>query len=90
MLLRALIKSAGIADALQLKVNGAAVNFKKVEVNYYIGKSEKLDIRKLINDGGRTEPLNLSGKARAIKSVEFWYETRSGKGARVTLWGRKA
>lgn len=82
--------SDGRFEQLRLRVKGAGVHFKKVEVNYVLGRSEELDIRKLINDGGKSDALKLSGKGRAIKSVEFWYETRSGKAATVTLWGRKS
>ena len=82
--------SEGTFRQLQIRVDDAPVNFKRVVVHFGNGGDEELQFREIINAGGSTRPLNLRGRRRVIKSVEFWYEKANWGSNRPTvrLYGR--
>ena len=69
--------SVGMRDgkfrAVQLRVEGGAVDFHRVVVHFGNGTSEEIAFRERIPDGGRTRPIDLPGDRRIIRSVELWY-----------------
>jgi hypothetical protein len=82
--------SEGRFRQLQIRVREADVDFQRVVVHFGNGADEELHFRERINAGGQTQPLNLVGYDRVIKSVEFWY-TKANWGERrptVELYGR--
>ena len=82
--------SEGTFRQLQIRVDDAAVNFNRVVVHFGNGADEEMQFREVINAGGSTRPLNLRGRRRVIKSVEFWYEKANygSKRPTVRLYGR--
>lgn len=82
--------SEGRFRQLQIRVDDAAVNFQRVVVHYGNGADEELEFRDRINPGGATRAMNLRGRNRIIKSVEFWYEKANWGSNRPTvrLYGR--
>ena len=83
-------KSDGRFNALQLKVDFAAIEFRHVVVHYHNGTSEEVQVRQKIHAGGATRDIDLRGHDRIIDSVEIWYE-RANYGSqrpRVRLYGR--
>lgn len=82
--------SEGTFRQLQIRVDDAAVNFNRVVVHFGNGADEEMQFREVINPGGSTRPLNLRGRRRVIKSVEFWYEKANygSKRPTVRLYGR--
>lgn len=75
---------------LQIRVDDAAVNFQRVVVHFGNGGDEELQFREVINPGGATRAMDLRGRRRMIKSVEFWYEKANwgSKRPTVRLYGR--
>ena len=82
--------SEGWFRQLQIRVEDAPVSFKRVVVHFGNGTDEELQFRQVIEAGGSTRAMDLRGRRRIIKSVEFWYEKASGGSNRPTvrLYGR--
>ena len=82
--------SEGWFRQLQIRVDDAPVNFKRVVVHFGNGTDEELQFREIINAGGSTRAMDLRGRRRIIKSVEFWYEKANwgSKRPTVRLYGR--
>lgn len=82
--------SEGRFRQLQIRVREAAVDFQRVVVHFGNGEDEELRFREVIRAGGQTQPLDLRGYDRVIKSVEFWYEKAHWGERRPTveLYGR--
>jgi hypothetical protein len=82
--------SEGRFHQLQIRVRDADVDFQRVVVHFGNGDDEELHFREVIRAGGQTQPLDLRGFDRVIKSVEFWYEKAHWGERRPTveLFGR--
>jgi hypothetical protein len=83
-------KSDGRFRQLQIRVDNAPVNFQRVVVHFGNGADEELQFRERINPGDATRSMDLRGRSRIIKSVEFWYEKANWGSNRptVSLYGR--
>jgi len=76
--------------ALQFRVNGAAVQFDRILVEYGNHKTRAYPFRILVPANGASPVLDLLGGDRDITNVEFWYQKASwGKKPEVRLYGRK-
>ena len=75
---------------LQIRVADAPVNFQRVVVHFGNGADEELQFRERINPGTETRAMDLRGRSRIVKSVEFWYEKANWGSTRptVSLYGR--
>ncbi len=83
-------RSEGSFRQLQIRVEKAPVNFQRVVVHFGNGADEELQFRELIATGEQTRAIDLRGRNRIIKSVEFWYEKVNWGKDRPTvrLYGR--
>ena len=83
-------RSEGYFRQLQIRVADAPVSFNRVVVHFGNGTDEELTFREVINPGGSTRAMDLRGRRRIIKSVEFWYEKANWGSTRptVSLYGR--
>lgn len=81
----------GRFDSIKLKVKRNRVDFKKVVVHYGNGTKEEINLRSEIPAGGQTRAIDLKGKDRIIKKVDFYYHTERirGKKAVVQLFGNR-
>jgi len=70
------IKAAGAGTfrAIQLRVNGGAVQFNKVIVRYGNGQFQEIALRSQIPAGGSSREIALSGSRRVIARIDFWYQ----------------
>ena len=76
--------------ALQFRVNGAAVQFDRIVVEYGNHATRAYPFRMRVKANGVSPVLDLVGAERDITSVKFWYEKASwGKKPEVRLYGRK-
>jgi len=82
--------SEGWFRQLQIRVEDAPVHFKRVVVHFGNGTDQELQFREVIEAGGATRAMDLPGRRRIIKSVEFWYEKANWGSNRPTvrLFGR--
>jgi hypothetical protein len=65
--------------AIQLEVQNAPVEFRRVTVYFQNGGNQNIQLRNRIPAGGRTRSIDLPGNRRMVRSIEFWY----GRGS----WG---
>lgn len=85
-------KGKGEFRKLKIAVLERAVRFYRLEVKYDNGRVEKLEVKNLINAGGETRAIDLTGNERFIDKVDVWYEAataRRGKRSHVILYGMK-
>lgn len=75
---------------LKFKVKNAALNMRQVVVTYDDGAPERLDVKENPAAGAETRVIDLHGGKRSIRTIEFWYETKGGKGdkAEVVAFGK--
>jgi hypothetical protein len=74
--------------AIQIRVEGGAVEFDRILVHFGDGQTTPIRLRSRIASNGESRVLDLPGRRRVIESVEFWY--RKGRWAsrpRVALFG---
>jgi len=81
----------GDFSAVKLLVQNEGIQFERVVVHFANGGQEEMIIRDFIPAGGETRVLDLRGRDRVIRKVDFYYKSnamtkRKGK---VVLWGRR-
>lgn len=78
--------------ALQVRVRGNAVEFRDMKVHFANGRTQDVELRRVIPAGGESRVIDLVGNDRIVERVEFWYDAqargRAGH-ARVRLFGRR-
>src|SRR5437764_13298208 len=66
--------NAGQFRKIQLRVNGAAIELKRMVVHFGNGTQEELAVADRIRAGGKTPEFDLPGERRAIDTVELWFD----------------
>ena len=84
-------RGEGRFTTLQLRVRGNDIEMIDMVVIYANGEPDRIPIKRIIRQGGSSQPIDLKGAARAIQRVELIYRSKpSFKGqATVELWGRQ-
>lgn len=82
-------RAEGTFRALKLRVKGRAVQFRDMKIHFANGADQDVELRHVIRAGGESRVIDVDGRDRAIRSVEFWYDAQSilGKRAEVELYG---
>jgi hypothetical protein len=75
------VNRPGAFRAIQLQVQGSAIEFNRVVVHFENGADTEVTVRERIRAGGKTRAIDLPGDQRRIESVEVWYENGN--------WGRR-
>ena len=85
----AVTAAKGTFRALQLRVKGRAVQFRDVKIHFADGQDQDVELRHVIPAGGQSRVIDVNGRDRVVRSVEFWYDAQSilGKRAEVELYG---
>lgn len=80
----------GIFSKLKIRVRNSGINLHKMVVYYGNGEKQELEVREEIQKGGESRVIDLDGRKRVIKEVDFWYDTKGiiNDKAVVALWGR--
>jgi len=81
----------GDFSAIKLFVEHEGIEFERVVVHFANGDQSEMIIRDFIPAGGETRILDLPGRDRIIREVDFYYKSnpmtkRKGK---VMLYGRR-
>jgi len=87
------VNARGAFRAIQLRVQGAPIEFQKVVVHFENGANSEVEVRDNIPAGGQTRAIDLPGDNRRIDSVEVWYGQSNRWGRRrpaLTLYGRRS
>jgi hypothetical protein len=76
--------------AIQIKVQGHAVQFREVKIHFANGGTQNVALREIIPAGGESRVIDVEGGDRVIRSIELAYDAQSfrGRRARVVLYGR--
>ena len=76
--------------SIQIRVKAATVDFRKVTVVYGNGEKQEIELRNTIPAGGMSRIIDLEGKDRIIREIEFWYDANTirGRKAIVRVFGR--
>ena len=81
----------GEFSAIKLFVENEGIEFEHVVVHFANGGQTELNIRDFIPAGGETRVLDLPGRDRIIRKVDFYYKSNpltKTKG-KVKLFGRR-
>lgn len=79
----------GAFRAIQLRVNGGDVQFRRLMVRYQDGSRQVLPVPYYIRSGGRSPAITLSGgRHRVVRAVDLWYsKTDWSTRPRVAVFG---
>jgi len=81
----------GDFSAIKLFVENEGIHFERVVVHFGNGGQQELFIRDFIPAGGETRVLDLTGRDRVIRTVDFYYTSNpvTKRKAKVKLFGRR-
>jgi len=81
----------GDFSAIKLFVENEGIQFERVVVHFGNGGKEEMVIRDFIPAGGETRVLDLPGRDRVIRKVDFFYKSNAATKAKskVVLFGRR-
>jgi hypothetical protein len=80
----------GTFRALKLEVRDRAVQFHSVKIHFGDGETQDVELRNVIPAGGESRVIDVEGRDRVIRSIEFRYDAQSllGKKAVVLVYGK--
>ena len=81
----------GDFTAIKLEVQRRAVEFRRVVIHFRNGDDQKVELREKIGANGESRVIDIEGRDRVIRSIEFWYDAQSltrGGQATVRVLGR--
>lgn len=80
----------GDFKAIKLFVENEGIQFERVVVHFGNGGKEVLELRDFIPAGGETRVMDLPGRDRVIRRVEFYYKSNASTKtkSKVVLYGR--
>lgn len=76
---------------VKLRISNADVNMDKMVITYDSGVPDNIPLKFVIRQGEESRTIDLPGRKRSIRKIEFWYDTKgvfSGK-AKVTVFGKR-
>jgi hypothetical protein len=83
-------KGKGEFHRIKIAVGTKAVRFYRLRVTFENGGTQDIELRNVIQAGGESRAVDLTGNDRFIDKVDIWYEAytaKRGKRSQVTLWG---
>jgi hypothetical protein len=76
----------GNFTAIKLEVQRRAVRFQRVVIRFRNGDDQKVELRDTIGANGESRVIDIDGRDRVIRSIDFWYEAQSlGRGGQATV-----
>jgi hypothetical protein len=79
----------GTFRSIKITVQGRAVQFRDVKIHFANGDVQDVALRSVIPAGGESRVIDIDGRDRVLRSVEFWYDAQSlGKRATVKVFGK--
>lgn len=78
--------SRGTFDAVRFQVRGGAVDFHRVVIHFASGGDQNVELRDTIRAGGESRVIDIDGRDRVIRSIDFWYDANTlGRVGRATV-----
>lgn len=76
----------GTFDAVRFEVRRHAVDFHRVVIHFANGGDQNVELRDTIRAGGESRVIDIDGRDRVIRSIDFWYDANTiGRGGRATV-----
>lgn len=76
----------GNFTAIKIEVLRRAVDFQRVVIHFRNGDDQKVELRNSIPAGGESRVIDIDGRDRVIRSIDFWYDAKTlGRGQRATV-----
>lgn len=76
----------GNFTAVKFEVRGRAVDFHRVVIHFANGGDQNVELRNTIPAGGESRVIDIDGRDRVIRSIDFWYDAKTlGRGGRATV-----
>lgn len=76
----------GNFTAVKFGVQRRAVRFKRVVIHFRNGDDQKVDLPDTIGANGESRVIDIDGRDRVIRSIDFWYDAQSlGRGGQATV-----
>jgi hypothetical protein len=78
--------SKGTFTAIKFEVRRKAVDFHRVVIHFGNGDDQKVELRNTIPAGGESRVIDIEGRDRVIRSIDFWYDAKTlGRGGQATV-----
>ncbi|HXT68940.1 MAG TPA: hypothetical protein VN700_04255 [Vicinamibacterales bacterium] len=82
----AVTAAKGTFTAVRFDVTGHAVDFHRVVIHFRNGDDQKVELRNTIRSGSQSRVIDIEGKDRVIRSIDFWYDAKTiGRGGKATV-----
>jgi hypothetical protein len=79
----------GLFTALKLEVDGGNLEMYNVRITFGDGETFSPETRFVFREGSWSRTIDLPGKARVIRKIEFWYRSELKRGrATVRVYGK--
>jgi hypothetical protein len=76
----------GNFTAVKLEVLRRAVGFRRVVIKFRSGDDQKVELRDTIGANGESRVIDIEGRDRVIRSIDFWYDAQSlGRNGQATV-----
>ena len=76
----------GDFTAIKFEVQRRAVGFHRVVIHFRNGDDQKVELRDTIGANGESRVIDIEGRDRVIRSIDFWYDAQSlGRGGQATV-----
>lgn len=76
----------GTFTAVKLQVQRRAVSFHRVVIKFRNGDDQKVELRNTIGANDESRVIDIEGRDRVIRSIDFWYDAQSlGRGGQATV-----
>jgi hypothetical protein len=76
----------GTFTAVKFEVRGHAVDFHRVVIHFANGGDQNVELRNTIRAGGESRVIDIDGRDRVIRSIDFWYDAKTlGRGGRAVV-----
>jgi hypothetical protein len=85
-------RKEGTFNAIKIDVGRRGVNFDRVVIHFANGGDQQVAMRSSIPAHGETRVIDIEGRNRVIRSIDFWYDAKSlgrGGSSTVRVLGRK-
>jgi len=82
----AVTAAKGTLTAVKFEVLLHAVDFHRVVIHFANGDDQTVELRNTIRAGGETRVIDIQGRDRVIRSIDFWYDAKTlGRGGKAVV-----
>ena len=79
-------RAKGNFTAVKFEVLLKAVDFHRVVIHFANGEDQNVELRNTIKAGGQTRVIDIQGRDRVIRAIDFWYDAKTlGRGGKAVV-----